>query len=121
MLLNERIFYRPFRLRIAFGGFWVFPDYISVVIVQFSGGIGIAVRAVDLLYFSVGAAVNLPCGAMGANTVIVQVFNAEEVILVAGYSSLTSAPAGSFHGVFAHIPVHNIHLVNELLYNVIAR
>ncbi|MPN40690.1 hypothetical protein SDC9_188228 [bioreactor metagenome] len=58
---------------------------------------------------------------MCPHAVVVQVLDAEEIILVPGYPSLAPAPTGCLNGIFTQIPVHNVHLVDKLFGYVVAR
>ena len=51
---------------------------------------------------------------MGMHSVVVDVFDTEEIVLVAAHSSLAPSPAHRLHRIFTYVPVHYIYLVNEL-------
>src|SRR5690554_340722 len=120
MLLNERILYLPWRLGITLLGIGVFPDNVPVPVVQFPGGIRISVGTVNLFHFSVGTTVDLSGGTMCPHTVVIQIFDAEEVVLVAGYPPLATTPAGRLDRILAEVPVHDVYFVNELFGDVVA-
>ena len=88
---------------------------------QFPGRVGIPFRAVDLFHLPVGATVYLPGRAVGTHAVLVEVLDAEKVVLVTGNPPLTASPATGFHGVLAQVPVHHVDLVNELLGDMVSR
>ena len=69
----------------------------------------------------VAATCYLPGSTMGMHSVVIDIFNAEKIILVAGNPSLPSAPSHCFYRIFANIPVHYIYLMNKLFNYMIAR
>lgn len=121
MFLHERVGYVPFRGGLPFGRVGILPDHLAVPVVQFSCRAGIPFRAVNLFHLPVGAAIYLPGRAVGTHPVLVEVLDAEKVVLVAGNPTLTATPATCLYGVLAQVPVHHVDLVNELLGDMVSR